>query len=263
MKTIKRLVIKIGTSTLTHKTGLLNVQRFKKFVKVVADIKNTGIEVIIVSSGAIGLGLSKLKLGTKTDDISTKQAAATVGQCELMALYDKYFAKHNQVVAQILLTKNIVDNHIEKQNLRNTFNRLFEFKVIPIINENDSIAIEEIKFGDNDTLSAIIASLCDADASIILSDIDGLYSKDPNRYRDAGKISLVTEINDEIKALGSDSAGNQGTGGMITKITAAEICFHNSISMAIINGNRPENLQDVLAGKNIGTWFIKEEKNET
>ena len=260
MKKIKRLVIKLGTSTLTHKTGLINIQQFEKLVKIIADIKNSGIEVVIVSSGAIGLGVGKLKLETKPTDMPTKMAVASIGQCELMSLYDEFFGEYNHIVAQILLTKDIVDDEIKKRNLINNFNKLFDFSVIPIINENDSIStseIEEYRFGDNDTLSALVAKLCKADTLIILSDIDGLFDKDPNKYNDAKIIPIVTQITEEIKNLCGDTSSNQGTGGMITKISAAEICLENNISMAIINGSRPENLYEIIAGKNIGTWFIK------
>lgn len=258
MKAIKRLVIKLGTSTLTYETGLINIQKFKKLVSVISDIKNSGIEVIIVSSGAIGLGVGRLKLGRKPADLPTKQACAAIGQSELMSLYSEHFSKYNHNVAQILLTKDVINDEIKHRNICNTFNRLFDFSVIPVINENDSISTNEIEenvFGDNDTLSAIVARVCNADALIILSDIDGLFDKDPNKYQDARIIPLVTEINDVIKELCGDTSNAQGTGGMITKISAAEICFTSNISMAIINGNRPENLYDIIKGENIGTWF--------
>ena len=258
---MKRIVIKLGTSTLTHETGLINIRRFEKLVKVISDIKNSGIEVIIVSSGAIGLGTSKLKLDSKPTDMPTKQAAASVGQCLLMSLYDEHFSKHNHMVSQILFTKDIVNDKIKKKNITNTFKRLLDFSVIPIVNENDSVSTDEIKeisrFGDNDTLSAIVASICNADTLIMLSDIDGLFDKDPNKHEGAKLISTVTELTDKIKSLTGNSVTNLGTGGMITKIEAAEICFDNSIQMIIINGNRPENLYDVINGEKVGTWFKK------
>ena len=256
LKNTKRVVIKIGTSTLTHKTGLLNLRRMQSLATVISDLKNSGMEIIIVTSGAIGIGAGNLSLSQKPDDMPTKQACAAVGQCELMYSYDKYFSEHGIKVAQILLNKHIVENDVRKQNVINTLNRLLEFSVIPIVNENDTVSVEEIEFGDNDTLSAIVTTLVDADLLVILSDIDGLYDKDPRKYDDAVLITEVNHIADEINTVSLDAGSEFGTGGMLTKLFAAKHCLDNDIPMIIVNGNSPENLYELYDGKEMGTLFI-------
>ena len=228
-----RIVIKIGTSTLAHPTGHLNIRLVEQLCKVVSDIKNAGHEVILVSSGAIGMGVGKLGLRTRPSDIPTKQAAAAVGQCELMYTYDKLFSEYNHTVGQLLITGDDVANHTRHENFRNTLHRLLELEAIPIINENDTVATDEIVIGDNDTLAAIVAKSIDADKLILLSDIDGLYTADPHKDPNAQLLSSVTEITDEIRALGGGSAGTQGTGGMATKLHAAEICLRLSPSASL------------------------------
>ena len=250
-----RIVIKIGTSTLAHATGHLNIRLVEQLCKVISDIKNAGHEVIMVSSGAIGMGVGKLGLRSRPVDIPTKQAAAAVGQCELMYTYDKLFSEYNHTVAQLLITGDDVANTTRHQNFRNTLHRLLELEAIPIINENDTVATDEIVIGDNDTLAAIVAESIDADILVLLSDIDGLYTADPHKDPNAKLLSFVGAITDEIRSLGGGSAGNQGTGGMATKLRAAEICLNAGCDMVITNGKRPNDLYDILSGKAVGTTF--------
>ena len=250
-----RIVVKIGTSTLAHPSGHLNIRRVEELCKVISDIKNAGHEVILVSSGAIGMGVGKLGLRSRPTDIPTKQAAAAVGQCELMYTYDKLFSEYNHTVAQLLITGDDVKNETRHSNFSNTINRLLELGALPIINENDTVATDEIVIGDNDTLAAIVAKSIDADKLILLSDIDGLYTADPHKDPDAKLLSFVSEISDEIRALGGGSAGSQGTGGMATKLHAAEICLDAGCDMIITNGKRPNDLYDILEGNPVGTTF--------
>ena len=252
-----RIVIKIGTSTLAHPTGHLNIRLVEQLCKVVSDIKNAGHEVILVSSGAIGMGVGKLGLRARPSAIPTKQAAAAVGQCELMYTYDKLFSEYNHTVAQLLITGDDVANHIRHENFRNTLSRLLELDAIPIINENDTVATDEIVIGDNDTLAAIVAKSIDADKLVLLSDIDGLYTADPHKDPDAKLLSFVSEITDKIRALGGGSAGSQGTGGMATKLRAAEICLDAGCDMVITNGKRPDDLYAILEGRSVGTTFSR------
>lgn len=252
-----RLVIKIGTSTLAHPSGHLNIKRVEHLCKVIADIKNAGNEIIMVSSGAIGMGVGKLGLKSRPKDMPTKQAAAAVGQCELMYIYDKLFSEYHHNVAQLLITNDNFSEEDRYSNFINTLNRLMELDVIPIINENDTIATEEIAVGDNDTLAAKVASAVSANILILLSDIDGLYTADPHKHKDAVIIPEVNELNGEITRLATGSLTPQGTGGMITKLNAAMICMENNCEMVIINGNNPDALYDVIDGKQIGTRFRK------
>ena len=252
-----RIVIKIGTSTLAHPTGHLNIRLVEQLCKVVSDIKNAGHEVILVSSGAIGMGVGKLGLRARPSDIPTKQAAAAVGQCELMYTYDKLFSEYNHTVAQLLITGDDVANQTRHENFRNTLSRLLELEALPIINENDTVATDEIVIGDNDTLAAIVAKSIDADKLVLLSDIDGLYTADPHKDPNAKLLSFVPEITEEIRALGGGSAGSQGTGGMATKLHAAEICLESGCDMVITNGKRPDELYAILDGQNVGTTFSR------
>lgn len=251
-----RIVIKIGTSTLTHATGHLNLRRVEGICKCISDIKNAGHEVILVSSGAIGMGVGKLGLLHRPQDIPTKQAAASVGQCELMYTYDKIFSEYHHTVAQLLITGEDVENPQRSENFTNTIRRLLELGALPIINENDTVATEEIVIGDNDTLAAIVAKSIQADLLVLLSDIDGLFTKDPHRYPDAELIPLVTELTDEVYTLAGVSASEQGTGGMITKLHAANICTSCGCDMVIANGNNVDTLYDIVDGKSVGTRFV-------
>ena len=251
-----RIVIKIGTSTLTHKTGNLNIRRVEKLCEVISDIKNAGHEIILVSSGAIGMGVGKLGLNKKPEDIPSRQAAAAVGQCELMYVYDKLFDQYHHTVAQILIAGADLENETHKTNFSNTVSRLLEYGALPIINENDTIATEEIALGDNDRLGALVSRLVGADLLILLSDIEGLYTADPRKDANAQLISEVHEVTEELKALASGKGTVLGTGGMITKLLAAEICLEAGISMVIANGAEPENLYDIVDGKSVGTRFL-------
>ena len=252
-----RIVVKIGTSTLAHETGHMNIRRVEELCKVFADIKNAGHEVIIVSSGAIGMGVGKLGLRERPKDIPTKQAAAAVGQCELMYTYDKLFSEYNHTVAQLLITGDDVQNEERHQNFTNTLNRLLNLGAIPIINENDTVATHEIVIGDNDTLAAIVSECVHADKLVLLSDIDGLYTADPHTHPEAKLIETINKIDDDILALAGGSGGNLGTGGMVTKLQAAKICLSAGCDMIITNGNKPTNLYDIIDGKNIGTTFTE------
>ncbi len=251
-----RIVIKIGTSTLTHANGCLNVRSTENLCKIVSDIKNQGNEVVLVSSGAIGMGVGKMSLKEKPTDMPTKQAAAAVGQCELMYTYDKMFSDYNHTIGQILITGDDFSHADRHQNFVNTVDRLIEFGVLPIINENDSISTNEIKVGDNDTLSALVAKSIGADLLIILSDIDGLYTADPHTHPSAQLISRVEELTPEIRALGEGAGSMLGTGGMKTKLDAAEICVSAGCEMVIMNGKNPVLLYDLFEGKSVGTRFV-------
>ena len=250
-----RVVIKIGTSTLAHPTGHLNIRRTEKLCKIISDIKNAGHQVILVSSGAIGMGVGKLGLLKRPSDIPTKQAAAAVGQCELMYTYDRVFSKYHHTVAQLLITGDDVEDETRHTNFTNTLNRLLDLGAIPIINENDTVATAEIVIGDNDTLAAIVAQSVSADRLILLSDIDGLYTADPHKNPDAKLIHTVHVIDEALLSLAGASAGNQGTGGMVTKLQAAKICLDCKCEMIIANGSRPENLYDIMDGMEVGTKF--------
>lgn len=250
-----RIVIKIGTSTLAHPSGHLNIRRVEQLCKVTSDIKNAGHETILVSSGAIGMGVGKLGLQQRPKDIPTKQAAAAVGQCELMYIYDKLFAEYHHTVAQLLITGEDVANEARHQNFSNTINRLLELGALPIINENDTVATDEIVIGDNDTLAAIVAESVNADLLVLLSDINGLYTADPRKDPDAKLIPLVNKIDDSILALAGGSGSSLGTGGMATKLQAAKICLGCGCDMIITNGDRPEDLYDIADGKSVGTLF--------
>ena len=253
-----RIVIKIGTSTLAHPTGHLNIRRVEELCKIISDIKNAGHQVIVVSSGAIGMGVGKLGLSCRPKDIPTKQAAAAVGQCELMYTYDKLFGEYNHTVAQLLITGDDVANEKRYFNFRNTMNRLLELEAIPILNENDTVATDEIVIGDNDSLAAIVAKSVDADLLILLSDIDGLYTADPHKDPNATLIHRVTKLDESILALAGVSASSQGTGGMVTKLHAAEVCMACGCVMVIANGAKPANLYAILDGDPIGTMFKEE-----
>ena len=251
-----RVTVKVGTSTLAYPTGRINIRRVEKLVKALSDIKNAGNEVVFVSSGAIAMGFGKLSLGERPKDIPTQQAAAAVGQCELMYTYDKLFTEYNHNVGQILITGEDFEVENRRINLENTLFRLLELGAIPVINENDTIATDEISVGDNDTLSAMVASAVKTDLLILLSDIDGLYTADPHTDKNARFISEVPEITPEIEALGGGSVSGLGTGGMSTKLKAARMAFENGFDMVIANGVNPEALYDIVDGKRVGTRFL-------
>ena len=251
-----RIVVKIGTSTLAHPTGHLNIRRVEELCKCISDIKNAGHEVIVVSSGAIGMGVGKLGLRHRPTDIPTKQAAAAVGQCELMYTYDKLFSEYSHTVAQLLITGEDIASEKRHDNFGNTINKLLELGALPIINENDTVSTEEIVIGDNDTLAAIVAKSVNAQLLVLLSDIDGLYTADPHTHPEAELIHEVSELNDSIYALAGASASQQGTGGMVTKLRAAAICTECGCDMVIANGDCPEHLYEILNGQTVGTRFV-------
>lgn len=254
-KDIKRIVVKVGTSTLTYDTGKINIRRMSKLAQVLSDLKNAGIEIVLVTSGAIGVGVGKLGLKERPMDTPGRQAAATVGQCELMFLYDKFFGEYGNITGQLLVTKDDFDNEERHSNLHNAFMKLFEYGAIPIVNENDSVAVDEIVFGDNDSLSAHVAEIVDADTLIILSDIDGLFSANPREDENAVLIHVVDEITDDILAIAGGSGTSRGTGGMITKLHAAQIASAAGIDTVVMNGSDPEEIYKLLDGRQIGTLF--------
>ena len=250
-----RIVIKIGTSTLAHHTGHLNIRLVEHLCKVVSDIKNAGHQVILVSSGAIGMGVGKLGLHQRPTDIPTKQAAAAVGQCELMYTYDKLFGEYNHTVAQLLITNEDIGCGKRCTNFSNTLSRLLDLGAIPIINENDTVATDEIVIGDNDNLAAAVAECVEADLLILLTDIDGLYTADPHKDPTAQLIPVIESVTEDVLVLAGGAGSKQGTGGMRTKLEAAAKCLAHNIDMVIANGSRPDNLYDILDNKPVGTYF--------
>ena len=250
-----RIVVKVGTSTLAHPGGLLNIRHTEDLVRVWSDIQNAGHQLIVVSSAATGLGAGKLQI-EKPGDLVTKQAAAAVGQCELMYTYDKLFSEYRHTVAQILLTADDIADPVRHENFQNTIQRLLELDAIPIVNENDTVSVAEFGIGDNDTLSAIVATSVHADLLVLLSDIDGLYTADPHKNPDAARIELVPEITEEILRLADGKGSELGTGGMKTKLTAAQIVTRAGTDMIIANGAEVEKLYALLDGRSIGTRFL-------
>lgn len=261
-KDTKRIVIKVGTSTLAYRTGMTNIRHMEELVKVLSDIHNSGVQVVLVTSGAIGVGVGKLGLTERPKDTSGKQAAACVGQAMLMFMYDKMFAEYGQTIGQLLITKEDADDETRRQNLINTFERLFEYGVIPVINENDSVAVEEIVYGDNDTLSAVIAKFVDADALVIMSDIDGLYTGNPNTSKDAQLIPVVEEIDEHIIAIAEGAGSSLGTGGMATKVHAAQIATEAGINTYVISSTPISNLYRLIDGESVGTCFMSKKRGE-
>ena len=258
----RRIVFKVGTSSLTYENGNVNLRKLEMLCKVLSDLHNSGKQIILVSSGAIGVGMGKLKLKQRPSETRYKQALAAVGQCELMFLYDKFFGEYNNSVAQVLLTKNVVINDHSRQNVTNTFQTLLEMGIIPIVNENDTVAIDELvgeNFGDNDNLSAIVADLVGADLLVILTDIDGLYDSDPRKNPDAKRIPVVKHIDDSIRQMAGGSGSNRGTGGMATKITAAAAATGAGINCCVMSGNDLNNIYRLIDGEPMGTLFTAAE----
>ena len=256
-----RIVVKVGTSTLTNELGNSNLRTIEELALVLADIQNMGNEIVLVSSGAIAIGAQKMQLAEKPNTLRLKQAAAAVGQCENMFLYDKFFGYYNKTVAQILLNADDIRDEEKKENLANTFETLLEQGIIPIVNENDSVSYKEIEseekiFGDNDMLSAVVAVLCSADKLVILSDIDGFYDKDPRLSKTAKLISRIENIDESVYALAGGAGSRRGTGGMKTKIQAADIATSQGIDVLITNGKNPKILYDIIKGEKVGTLFL-------
>ncbi len=261
LKDKKRIVIKIGSSSITHeKTGELNLLKIEKLVRQIADLKGEGKEVILVSSGAIAAGRHTMKYENRPDSLAKKQAFAAIGQAKLMMVYQRIFSEYNIVASQILMTKSTIVDKEARLNAHNTFLELLKLSSLPIVNENDTIATDEIKVGDNDTLSAIVASLVDADLLILMSDIDGLYTDDPHINKNAKFIPIVEDIDNNIISLAKNTSSDIGTGGMETKIHAAMISTFSGADMIIANANRLENISDIFEGKSIGTLFLANKK---
>lgn len=255
----KRIVIKIGTSSLTYENGNVNLNRIGHLSRVISDLVNMGKEVVLVSSGAIGVGSNKLKLPKKPDTVSGRQAAAAVGQCTLMHIYDQFFSEYSQTIAQVLLTKDVTTGE-KRTNAQNTFEELLRLKVVPIVNENDTVSVDEIKFGDNDYLSYIVATLVSADLLILLTDIDGFYDKNPKESDDAILLHTITDLSEKIEKAAGGAGTNLGTGGMLTKVHASRLAAEQGISAVIANGETPEIIYDILNGEEIGTVFVKSEE---
>ncbi len=255
-----RIVVKVGTSTLAHTGGRLNIRRVELLCKVLSDMKNAGCDIVLVSSGAIGMGVGKLSLPGRPEDMPGKQAAAAVGQCELMYTYDKLFTEYNHTVAQILLTADDIQDKRRKSHVHDTLERLLQWGVLPIVNENDAVSIDEIgihtTIGENDTLSAIVAKLVNADLLVLLSDIDGLYTDDPRKNPEATLIPVVERITEEVLALAGGAGSGLGSGGMATKLKAAQLAMDAGMDMVIANGEDPEALYALLEGKHVGTRFV-------
>ena len=251
-----RIVVKLGTSTLTHATGKLNIRRVELLCKVMSDLKNAGHQLVLVSSGAIAMGVGKMNLTEKPSDIPSKQALAAVGQCELMYIYDKLFSEYHHTVAQILLTGADVEDPRRRENFHNTIFRLLEMGALPVINENDTVATSEIAVGDNDTLGAIVACSVGADLLVLLSDIEGLYTADPRKDPAAQLIPMVEEVTPEIESLAGGKGSELATGGMETKLRAAKMVTAAGCDMVITNGEHPERLYDIAEGKAVGTRFL-------
>jgi glutamate 5-kinase len=256
LKHKNRIVIKLGTSTISFGNGKMNFSRLEKLSMVMSDVINSGRELVLVSSGAIGVGAGRLKMSEAPSGLVPRQALAAIGQAELIRIYQKFFDQYNQMVAQVLLTRDGMDDEVRGRNARNTLNELIRMRIIPIVNENDTIATEEIQFGDNDTLSAKVAILVEADLLVILSDIDGLYTADPRNGTTAEIIRNVQVINEDIEQCAEGSSSSFTKGGMKTKIAAARICSGNGVDMAIINGREPDNILRLLEGEEIGTCFF-------
>ncbi len=264
LKDKKRIVVKIGSSSLTHKeTGDLDLLKLEKLVRVLTNLRNMGKDVVLVSSGAIAVGRNKMGLDDGKLTLPQKQACAAIGQAQLMMIYQKLFSEYGQNVAQVLMTKVTMVNEPNRTNAMNTFNELLELGVIPIVNENDTVSTYEIQFGDNDRLSAIVSTLTNADLLILLSDIDGMYTDDPNRNPDAMLIKVVDEINEDLESMGKDtSTSSVGTGGMSAKIGAAKIATKSGVDMIIANGRDVHVVEEIINGKDVGTLFLANKDND-
>ena len=256
----QKTVIKVGTSTLTYDNGKVNYRRIESLCKVLADLQNSGEDIMLVSSGAVGVGMGKTGLSRRPSEIKKKQALAAIGQCELMYMYDKIFGEYNHSVAQILLTADAVETETKRRNINNTIDELLLMGIIPIINENDTVSTDELEgnnFGDNDMLSAIVSHITGADRLVILTDIDGLYDSNPRQNENAKKIDVVTKINKTILDMAAGTGSNRGTGGMITKLQAADYATKRGIEVHVMNGNNPKQIYDIFEGKTPGTKFLK------
>ena len=262
LKNKKKIVVKVGTSTLAYDNGKINLQRMEKLVRVLADLHNSGREVILVSSGAVGMGVGMIGLDEKPTDLVKKQALAAIGQVGLLRLYQKFFDDYNLTVAQVLLTKDGIENSLRRKNARNTINELVDMGIIPVVNENDTVITDEIEFGDNDTLSAAVATLIHADLLLILTNTDGVFTADPHIHHSAQKVPKVMNDSDDLKDVDLEGSSKLGSGGMASKIAAAELCREHNVDVVIADGSEPGTIMDVLDGKDLGTFFVSDATNQ-
>jgi glutamate 5-kinase len=261
LKKKKRIVIKVGTSLLTYDNGKINLQRMERLTMVISDLMNRGKEIILVSSGAVGVGVGMMGLTQKPVDLVKKQALAAIGQAGLIRLYQKFFDEFNETVAQVLLTRDGIENSLRRKNARNTLLELLEMGIIPVVNENDTVITDEIEFGDNDTLSAAVATLVQADLLLILTNTDGVFTADPHTHLSAQKVPKVMRASDELKDVNLEGSSKMGSGGMASKIAAAELCRESNVDVVIADGNNPMTILEVLEGKDLGTFFVSEATN--
>jgi len=261
LKYKKKIVIKVGTSLLTYENGKINLQRMERLVRVMADLHNSGRELILVTSGAVGMGVGMLGLDEKPRDLVKKQALAAIGQVGLIRLYQKFFDEYHKTVAQVLLTRDGIENAVRRRNARNTLIQLIEMGIIPVVNENDTVSTVEIEFGDNDTLSAAVATLVHADLLMILTDTDGVFTSDPHIHRSARKVPKVMNAGDDLKDVDMNGSSKMGSGGMASKVAAAELCREHNVDVIIADGTDPYTILDVLDGKDLGTFFVSETTN--
>jgi len=256
LKAKKKIVVKVGTSLLTYENGKINLQRMEKLVRVLADLSNSGREVVLVSSGAVAVGLGMIGLENKPDKLVKKQALAAIGQVGLIRLYQKFFDEYKLTVAQVLLTRDGIENSLRRKNARNTLNQLMEMGILPVVNENDTVSTDEIEFGDNDTLSASVATLIQADLLLILTNTDGVFTADPHVHQGAKKVPKVMKASDDLKDIDLKGSSKLGSGGMASKIAAAELCREHNVDVVIADGSDPSAVLGVLEGKELGTFFV-------
>lgn len=261
LKEKNKIVVKVGTSLLAYDNGKINLQRMEKLVRVLADLHNSGKEVILVSSGAVGMGVGMIGLEKKPDDLVKKQALAAIGQVGLLRLYQKFFDDYNKIVAQVLLTRDGIENSLRRKNARNTLQELIQMGIIPVVNENDTVITDEIEFGDNDTLSAAVATLVKADLLLILTDTDGVFTSDPHINNTAQKVPKVMKASDDLKDIDLNGSSKMGSGGMASKIAAAELCREHNVDVVIADGTDPYTIMAVLEGKDLGTFFVSDATN--
>jgi glutamate 5-kinase len=258
LKEKKKIVVKVGTSLLAYGNGKINLQRMEKLVRVLADLHNSGREVVLVTSGAVAMGVGMIGLEQKPDELVKKQALAAIGQVGLIRLYQKFFDEYNKTVAQVLLTRDGIENSLRRKNARNTLHELIGMGIIPVVNENDTVITDEIEFGDNDTLSAAVATLIQADLLLILTDTDGVFTADPHVHDSARKVPKVMKASDDLRGVDVNGTSTLGSGGMASKIAAAELCREHNVDVVISDGGDPSSIMDVLAGKDLGTFFVSD-----
>ena len=262
LKHKKRIVLKVGTSLLTYENGNINLPRMERLAMVLADLQNSGKEIILVSSGAVGVGLGMIGMEEKPRDLVHKQALAAIGQAGLIRLYQKFFDEFNKTVAQVLLTRDGIENSLRRKNARNTLLQLLKMGIIPVVNENDTVITDEIEFGDNDTLSAAVATLIHADLLLILTNTDGVFTADPHIHHSAQKVPKVMKASDDLKDVDLEGSSKLGSGGMASKIAAAELCREHNVDVVIADGSDPGTIMDVLEGKDLGTFFVSDATNQ-